>query len=126
MLFDGGFTFANFLVDALAIFMLFVWLYLLITIFSDLFSRHDISPLSKVLWVIVLVALPYIGVFAYILTQSWGMGERRHAQIAHAQDELRRVVGYSPADEIAKLEKLKSAGSITGQEFDRLRARLVT
>lgn len=126
MLFDGGFTFANFLVDALAIFMLFVWLYLLITIFSDLFSRHDISALGKVLWVIVLVALPYIGVFAYILTQSWGMGERRAAQITHAQEELRRVVGYSPADEIAKLEKLKSAGSITGQEFDRLRARLVT
>jgi hypothetical protein len=126
MLFDGGFTFTNFLVDALAIFMLFVWLYLLITIFSDLFSRHDISAFGKVIWVIVLIALPYIGVFAYILTQSWGMAERRAAHIAHAQEELRRVVGYSPADEIAKLEKLKSAGSITSQEFDRLRARLVT
>jgi hypothetical protein len=126
MLFDGGFTFANFLVDALAIFMLFVWLYLLITIFSDLFGRADISAPGKVLWVIVLVALPYIGVFAYILTQSWGMASRREAQISHAQAELRRVVGYSPADEIVKLEKLKSAGSITGQEFDKLRARLVT
>ncbi|AGK56597.1 hypothetical protein HYPDE_24558 [Hyphomicrobium denitrificans 1NES1] len=125
MLFDGGFTFANFLVDALAIFMLFVWLYLLITIFSDLFNRHDISALGKVLWVIVLIALPYIGVFAYILTQSWGMAERKEAQIAHAQTELRRIVGYSPADEIVKLDKLKSAGSITGQEYDRLRARLV-
>jgi len=125
MLFEGGFTFANFLVDALAIFMLFVWLWLLITIFSDLFSRHDISALGKVLWVIVLIALPYIGVFAYILTQSWGMAERRERQVARAQDELRRVVGYSPADEIIKLEKLRTAGSITGQEFDRLRARLV-
>jgi hypothetical protein len=125
MLFDGGFTFTNFLVDALAIFMLFVWLWLLITIFSDLFSRHDISALGKVLWVIVLVALPYIGVFAYILTQSFGMAERRAQQITRAQDELRRVVGYSPADEITKLEKLRTAGSITGQEYDRLRARLV-
>jgi hypothetical protein len=125
MLFDGGFTFTNFLVDALAIFMLFVWLWLLITIFSDLFNRHDISALGKVLWVIVLVALPYIGVFAYILTQSFGMAERRAQQITRAQDELRRVVGYSPADEITKLEKLRTAGSITGQEYDRLRARLV-
>jgi hypothetical protein len=125
MLFDGGFTFTNFLVDALAIFMLFVWLWLLITIFSDLFSRHDISAPGKVLWVIVLVALPYIGVFAYILTQSFGMAERRAQQITRAQDELRRVVGYSPADEITKLEKLRTAGSITGQEYDRLRARLV-
>jgi hypothetical protein len=112
MLFDGGFTFTNFLVDALAIFMLFVWLWLLITIFSDLFSRHDISALGKVLWVIVLVALPYIGVFAYILTQSFGMAERRAQQITRAQ-------------EITKLEKLRTAGSITGQEYDRLRARLV-
>jgi hypothetical protein len=105
--------------------MLFVWLYLLIMIFSDLFSRHDISAFGKVLWVIALIALPYLGVFAYILTQSWGMAERREAQITHAQNELRRVVGYSPADEIVKLDKLKSAGSITGQEYDRLRARLV-
>lgn len=125
MLFDGGFTFANFLVDAFAIFMFFVWLWLLITIFGDLFSRHDISAFSKVLWVIALVLLPYIGIFAYILTQSWGMAERKEAQIKHAHDELRQIVGFSAADEIEKLDRLKSAGSISVPEYDRLRARVM-
>lgn len=125
MLFEGGFTFANFLVDAFAIFIFFVWIWLLITIFSDLFSRRDVSAFGKVLWVIALILLPYIGVFAYILTQSWGMAERREAQIKHAQDELRQIVGYSPADEIEKLSRLKSTGAISQSEYDRLRLRLV-
>src|SRR5262245_3828731 len=120
MLFEGGFTFTNFLVDALAIFALFVWLYLLVVIFTDLFSRHDMSAVAKVLWIIVLLLLPYIGIFAYILTQSWGMAERRSAQLKASRDELRRVVGFSVADELVKLENLKSSGSISVAEYDRL------
>jgi ABC-type multidrug transport system fused ATPase/permease subunit len=125
MLFEGGFTFANFLVDAFAIFIFLVWIWLLITIFSDLFSRRDISAFGKVIWVIALIILPYIGIFAYILTQSGGMAERREAQIKHAQNELRQIVGHSTADEIEKLGKLKSTGAISQAEYDRLRTRLV-
>jgi len=125
MLFEGGFTFANFLVDAFAIFIFLVWIWLLITIFSDLFSRRDISAFGKVIWVIALIILPYIGIFAYILTQSRGMAERREAQIKHAQNELRQIVGHSTADEIEKLGKLKSTGAISQVEYDRLRTRLV-
>jgi hypothetical protein len=125
MLFEGGFTFSNFLVDALAIFALLVWLYLLIVIFTDLFSRHDISALANVLLIVVLIVLPYIGIFAYVLTQSWGMAERRSARLKASQEELRRIVGFSAADEIAKLDKLKAAGSISVAEFDRLKARVL-
>ena len=53
---DGGFTFTNFLVDVFAVFMFFVWLWLLVTVFGDLFRRHDVSGLGKVLWVVLLVA----------------------------------------------------------------------
>ena len=53
------------------------------------------------------------------------MAQRRNAQATQARDELRRVVGYSVADEITKLDRLKSAGSITEQEYSRLRAQLV-
>src|SRR6185312_9255655 len=103
MLFDGGFTFANFLVDAFAIFIFLLWLWLLITVFSDLFRRHDLSGLAKVIWVIVLVVLPYIGIFAYILTQSSGMAEREVERVKKAQDNLRQIVGFSAADELEKL-----------------------
>jgi hypothetical protein len=125
MLFDEGFTFRNFLVDAFTIFMFFVWIWLLITVFSDLFGRRDISGFAKVIWTILLIVLPYIGVFAYILTQSNSMAERREAQVQQARDNLRQVVGFSVADELEKLNRLKAAGTVSDQEYTRMRARLV-
>ena len=125
MLFEEGFTFRNFLVDAFAIFMFVVWFWLLVIVFTDLFRRHDLSGFAKVLWVILLVILPYIGIFAYLLTQGPGMAVRNEAQAQQAQDKLRQIVGYSAADEIEKLNRLKAAGSISEQEYGRMRARLV-
>lgn len=74
-------TFANFVADAFTVFIFILWLWLFITVASDLFRRKDVSGWGKVLWVIFLVVLPYIGVFAYLLTQGRGMadGTRRKA-----------------------------------------------
>jgi hypothetical protein len=125
MLFDGGFSFANFLTDVFAVFMFVIWFWLLFTVGSDLFRRTDISGWGKALWVIAMILAPYIGVFAYLIFQGRGMAERHNQQVVRARDELRRVVGYSAADEISKLDELKKSGSITGEEFARLRAQLV-
>ena len=123
--FQEGFTYRNFLMDVLAIFVFVVWFWLLVTIFSDLFRRHDISGWIKAIWVIALVVFPFITVLAYLIFQSRGMAERNVQQAQQARDELRQVVGFSAADEIEKLDRLKKAGSITDAEFTRLRARLV-
>jgi hypothetical protein len=125
MLFDGGFTFSNFLMDILAIFAFVVWFWLLVVIFGDLFRRHDISGWGKALWVIALVLTSYLAILAYLITQGRGMAERNMEQARHAREELRRVVGYSVADEITKLDQLKKSGSITDAEFQRLRTKLV-
>jgi uncharacterized membrane protein YcjF (UPF0283 family) len=125
MLFEGGFTFTNFLVDVFAVFLFVVWLWLIIVIFMDLFRRHDISGWTKAIWVIVLIVFPLISVLVYLITQSRRMAERNIRQSQQARDELRRVVGFSAADEIEKLKRLKKAGSITDTEFTRLRARVV-
>lgn len=125
MLFEGGFSFANFLADAFAIFIFILWLWLFITVAGDLFRRKDVSGWGKILWVIFLIILPYIGIFAYILTQGRGMAERNEERARHMRDGLRHVVGFSVADEIEKLQRLKESGSISEQEFDRLRARVV-
>ena len=125
LFFSEGFTFRNFLVDAFAIFVFVVWFWLLIVVFSDLFRRHDISGWAKALWVIALIVFSYLGLFAYMITQGRGMAERNSQQAQNARDELRRVVGFSVADEIEKLDRLKKSGSITDQEFAQLRARLV-
>jgi len=120
-----GFTFRNFLVDALAIFVFIVWFWLLITVASDLFRRHDISGWAKAIWVIALIVAPYIGVLAYLIFQGQGMTDRSLQRASDAREELRRVVGFSGADEIEKLDRLKKAGSINEAEFARLRAKLV-
>jgi hypothetical protein len=125
MLFQGEFSFANFVTDVFAVFMFVLWFWLLITVAGDLFRRHDVSGLGKTLWVILLIVLPYIGVFAYLLTQGRSMAERNNARAQQARDELRQVVGFSAADEIEKLERLKQAGVISDQEYGRLRARVV-
>ena len=124
-MFDGGFTFWNFLVDAFVIFMFVVWLWLLVSVFGDLFRRSDISGGGKVIWVIFLIVLPYLGVFAYLLTQGGGMSERGDAQARKAREEIRGMVGFSAADELKKLDDLKAKGSITDAEYARMRARLV-
>ena len=126
MLFSSeGFTFRNFLADAFAIFMFVLWFWLLIIVISDLFRRHDVSGWAKAIWVIALIVFPYIAIFAYMITQPTGMAERSAQQAQQAREELRRVVGYSVADEIEKLDRLNKSGSITDQEFARLRTRLV-
>lgn len=120
-----GFTYRNFLMDALAIFVFIVWFWLFITVAADLFRRHDISGWVKAIWVIAWIVVPYLGVFAYLIFQGRGMAERNVQQAEQARDELRRVVGFSVADEIQKLDGLKKVGSISDAEFARLRARLV-
>jgi hypothetical protein len=123
--FSEGFTFRNFLADAFAIFFFVLWFWLLIAVIGDLFRRHDISGWGKAIWVIALIVFPYLAIFAYMITQSTGMAERSAQQVKQAREELRQVVGYSVADEIEKLDRLKKSGAVTDQEFARLRAKLV-
>jgi predicted membrane channel-forming protein YqfA (hemolysin III family) len=125
MLFSGGFTFSNFLADVLSIFIFVLWFWLLITVFGDLFRRHDIGGWGKTLWVIGLIVFPYIGVFVYLIAQHRGMAERQNQRAQQAREELRRVVGFSAADEIEKLERLKNSNTISAEEYERLRAQVV-
>jgi hypothetical protein len=124
--FAEGFTFRNFLVDAFSVFLFVLWFWLLIVVIGDLFRRTDISGWGKAIWVIALIVFPYLAILAYMITQSRGMADRRGQQAQQAREELRRVVGFSAADEIEKLDRLKKSGSITDQEFARLRAKVVS
>jgi len=125
MLFNGGFSFANFLMDVLTVFVFVVWFWLLITIVGDLFRRQDISGWVKALWIIFVILAPYIGVFVYMISQGRGMAERNEARAQQARDQIRNVIGFSVADEIEKLDRLKKSGFITDDEFARVRAKLV-
>jgi hypothetical protein len=125
MLFSGGFTFSNFLADLLSVFIFVLWFWLLITVFGDLFRRHDISGWAKAIWVIALIIFPYLGIFIYLITQHRGMAERQSQRVQQAREDMRHFVGYSVADEIEKLDRLKNSGTISNDEYTRLRARAV-
>jgi hypothetical protein len=125
MLFSGGFSFANFLVDVLTVFAFVIWFWLAISVFGDLFRRHDMSGWGKALWVIGVLLFPYVGVLAYLIFQGEGMRERKVERAQQAREELRNVIGFSAADEIEKLNRLRQSGSITDDEFTRLRSKVV-
>ena len=125
MLFSGGFTFPNFLMDVLSIFLFVLWFWLLIIVIGDLFRRHDISGWAKAIWVIALVVFPYLSIFIYLIWQHRGMAERQSQRAQQAREDMRHFIGYSVSDELEKLGRLRDAGTITNDEYARLRARAV-
>jgi L-lactate permease len=84
-----------------------------------------VSGLGKVLWVILLIVFPYLGIFIYLISQGRGMTERQNEWVQQAREDRRQVVGFSVADEIEKLERLKNSGAISNDEYTRLRVRAV-
>jgi hypothetical protein len=125
MSFFGETALAVLFANAFTVFLFALWLWLLITTAADLLGRKDISGFRKALWAILLLALPYVGIFAYILTQGTGMAERRHAQAWEVREELRAMAGFSAADELVKLDRLKSRNALSEQEYLTLRERLL-
>jgi hypothetical protein len=122
---NADFSLGEFLLWLVWIFLFVVWFWLLITIFSDIFRRHDIHGGVKTLWVIFVIVLPFLGIFIYLITQSKGMAERNIAQAQAQQEQLRQIVGTSSADEIMKLDQLKASGSITDDEYQKMRAKAI-
>ena len=108
-----------------------IWFWLLITVFGDLFRRHDISGWGKAGWTVFVIVLPYLGVFVYLIGQSKGMAERnqKQAQAAQSQfdDYVKTVAAESgPAGEIEKAKQLLDSGAISQAEFESLKAKALT
>ena len=112
-----GFTFRNFLLDALAIFVFIVWFWLLITVAADLFRRHDISGWIKAIWVIALIVFPFVAVFAYLIFQSRAMAERNSQQVQQSREDLRRVVGFRRFGLLVGLASCSALGAHAADEL---------
>ena len=119
----GTSSYGNFLADAFSIFFMVLWFWLLITVIGDLWRREDISSAMKVVWAVALIVLPYIGIFVYMISQGAGMTRRRNERLRRVQ--FPQAPGFSAADEIAKLERLKADGLLSDAEYARLRERIV-
>jgi Short C-terminal domain/Phospholipase_D-nuclease N-terminal len=115
----------------LEFFIFFLWIWLLIVIFGDIFRSHDMGGLAKALWVLFVIIIPYIGVLVYLIARGGSMHERAVAQAQHQQkafdDYVRQTAGgASQADELAKLADLKAKGALSDAEFEAQKAKLLS
>jgi hypothetical protein len=111
-------------------FLFFIWIWLLIVVFGDIFRSPDLSGWAKALWTIFVIVLPYLGVFVYLIARGGKMQE--HSMQAAAQHEaaLRQYVqnvasegGRGTADEIARLAQLRDQGVLSEAEFEQAKAK---
>ena len=116
-------------------FLFFIWIWILITVFADLFRSHDLSGWAKAAWAIFVIFLPYLGVFVYLIARGHKMHEHAIADQQAAQQAFNAQVraaagtgggGGSVADQLAKLADLKANGTIDDAEFQRLKSQLIS
>jgi hypothetical protein len=124
----ADYPFLDVLWTMLVIFAWVIWFWLLITIFADVFRRHDTSGFTKVLWIIFVIVLPFLGVFIYLIANHDGMAERNEKQMRAQQQQtneyIKSVAGSGgAAGEIEKAKGLLDSGAITQAEFDTIKAK---
>jgi hypothetical protein len=110
----------------LVFFAFVVWLMILFTVLSDIFRRHDTTGGTKVLWIIVIIVLPYLGTFVYLISQHTGMTERAQKQQKAAQTQFDQYVQSvaaksDPTEQIAKAKDLLDRGAINDAEFEQIK-----
>ena len=114
---------------ALEIFFFVIWIWILITILADLFRDHEVSGWGKALWVLFLVFVPVLTALIYLIARGSGMRDRTIRAQAEAKQHMdtyiREQAHASPADELHKLNDLREKGAITGEEFERAKAKLL-
>ncbi len=121
-----SYPFLDILWSMLIFFLFIVWIYILITVFVDIFRRHDASGVKKTLWIIFLIIAPFLGVLIYLIVNNDGMVERsrREAQTAQAgMDDYIRSVAGGPTAEIEKAKALLDSGAITQAEFEAMKQK---
>jgi hypothetical protein len=112
----------------LIFFAFVVWIWILFTVMIDIFRRHDTSGFAKVLWIIFIVVLPYLGVFVYLIFEHQGMTERAVKQQRDTQAQFDQYVQSvaaqsDPTEQIAKAKRLLDDGTISQTEFDQIKQR---
>jgi len=111
-------------------YMFFIWIWLLISIFGDIFRSDDLSGVGKAFWVLFVIVLPFLGVLVYLISRGNSMQERGMAEAANREAATRQYIqeaagATSAADELAKLASLRDQGVLTSEEFAAQKAALL-
>jgi ABC-type Fe3+ transport system permease subunit len=124
----ADYPFLDLMLTMVIFFLWILWFWLLITIFADIFRRHDISGAKKTLWIVFTILVPFLGVFVYLITQNVGMTERQldrtRAQREQFDDYVRQTASSGgAAAEIEKAKQLLDSGAITQAEFETMKQK---
>ena len=115
----------------LGFFLLIIWIWLLIVVFSDIFRSRDLGGGAKALWVIFVIILPFLGIFVYLIARGGKMQERAVQQATQQQEAFDAYVkeaagtGTDSTEQLAKLADLKQQGVITDAEFESQKAKIL-
>ena len=128
---DNDFSLLEVFFSMLYFFLFIAWIYLLIVIATDIFRSRDMSNWAKALWILFLVIVPIIASLIYLIARGNKMAERHREDRARSEREFRSYVqdaagSGSTADELEKLARLRDAGTISGEEFEAQKAKLLT
>ena len=122
-------TFGQVLLTVVEVFLFVAWFWILISIFGDLFRDHEESGWAKAGWTIVLLFMPFLGAFIYLIARGQGMRDRALRYQAemkkHFDESVREAAGSSSVDELHKLSDLKQRGDISEAEFEQAKSRLL-
>jgi len=115
-------TFGSVILAMAVFFFWFMAIWIFITIFADIFHRRDLSGWAKAGWIFLLFVVPFLGALIYMIARP-KMTEEDKEDMERMQEEQRRISGYSPADEIDKLVKLRDEGKITPDEYEEMKRK---
>ena len=120
----------NFFWTMLFFFVFILWIFLLIQVIVDVFRSRDLGGLSKALWLLFIIVLPFLGVLIYLIARGGKMHQHQEADAKTAQDAFNNAVrqagGTSVADELHKLSDLKAKGVLSDAEFESAKAKLIS
>lgn len=126
----ADYSFGQGLLTVLEIFLFVAWIWVLISLFSDLFNDHSVSGWGKAGWTFLLFLVPFLGALIYLIARGGGMQERAMSRAAETQKQLdsyiRQAAGSSPASELETLANLHSKGSLSEAEFAQAKQRLLS
>jgi len=112
-------------------FLFFVWIMMIFTIFGDIIRSDDMGGVAKAIWVIFIIFLPFLGIFAYLIIRGGKMGERQmkaaQAQESAVQDYIRTTAGSaSPAEQLTQLADLHTAGKLSDSEYASAKSKIIS
>ncbi len=115
-------SFGSVLWTMIIFFFWFMIIWMFIAIFADIFRRNDLSGWGKAGWILIIFILPLIGILLYVIARP-KMTEQDRQMMVEYEEKQRRAAGYSAAEEIERLGKLRDEGKITAEEYEQLKAK---